>query len=48
MRRSLILALSLVLAISASPAICGGPPSPWPTAEEVARSGFAVWPEDSV
>lgn len=48
MRRSLILALSLVLAISASPAIGGGPPSPWPTEGEVARSGVAVWPEDTV
>lgn len=48
MRRSLILGSVVVLALIGTPTARGGAPSPWPSEEEVARSGFAVWPEDSV
>ena len=48
LRRPLVLLSALVLAFVASPATGGGPPSPWPSSDEVAHFGFAVWPEDTV
>ena len=47
MRRSLVLASTLIVAF-VGPTAAQEPPSPWPTEEDVARSGFAVWPEDTV
>ena len=48
MKRSLALVSTLLLAFVGSTAAQEDPPSPWPTEEQVARSGFAVWPEDTV
>lgn len=50
MKRSTTIVLLLVAALTGpQPSTAGpGPPSPFPSEEEVQATGFAVWPEDTV